>query len=441
VSRLAIEISNGGGEQAINAYSEALQQLTDLSSGLNFAQAERTLARVGLNIPLDTPIGTLSGGQKTRLNLAAILLNDPQLLVLDEPTNHLDVEALEWLEDWLAQFEGGVLVVSHDRVFLDRVVTHIVALNPEDASARVFVGSYSEFVVALHRERDKQWVQWRDQEVEIVRLKTDIRRELARAVRKDIASGPKGKKAAKRARAKGKRLERYLDSDERVEKPRQTWQVKMDFGDLQRAWGDVVTLDDVSIGYSATVPLLTNLNLTLQNGERVAVMGPNGHGKSTLLKTIIGEIPALAGCVRVGASVRVGYLAQEQEILNPHLNALQTLQAEVHLNQTEARSFLHFFLFTGDDALRPVSQLSYGERSRLMLALLVARGANLLVMDEPLNHLDLPSREKFEQAMENFQGSVLAVVHDRYFVERFATTIWHIANRELNVEILHTEIA
>jgi len=167
-------------------------------------------------------------------------------------------------------------------------------------------------------------------------------------------------------------------------------------------------------------------------GEQIAVLGPNGFGKSSLLKTIIGEIPPLAGRVRIGSSVKIGYLAQEQELLDPAKNALDTLLAEApEMSHTDARSFLHFFLFAGDDVFRTVAQLSYGERVRLMLALLVARGANLLILDEPINHLDVPSREQFEQALESFQGSVLAVVHDRYFVDKFATTIWEIVDHTI----------
>jgi ATP-binding cassette subfamily F protein 3 len=167
----------------------------------------------------------------------------------------------------------------------------------------------------------------------------------------------------------------------------------------------------------------------------VAVLGPNGHGKSTLLKTIVGEIAPLAGRVRIGSSIQIGYLAQEQEVLDPRSNALTVIQSAAAFDHTEARSFLHFFLFAGDDVFTPIADLSFGERARLMLAVFVAQGANLLVLDEPINHLDVPSREKFEEALAAFQGSVLAVVHDRYFVDKFATTIWHIANGVLTEEI------
>jgi len=444
LERLAVALSSAEGEaldRLSEEYTAALERVETLSAQADSTNAERILAGLGLaDVPLDWPAAALSGGQKTRLGLAALLAQDPQLLILDEPTNHLDVTALEWLEDWLSGFPGGALIVSHDRTFLDETVNRIVALDDHTHTARVFEGTYSDYAAAVCSELDRQWAQWRDQQVEIARLQADARQTMARAVRKENATKDStqrryARKVAQRAKAKETRLRRYLESDERVEKPRQTWSLKLDFGDLPPTGQDVVFLEDLAIGYDPAAPLLRDLNLTLRAGERVAVLGPNGHGKSTLLKTIVGELPPLAGRVRVGASIRIGYLAQEQEILDPSSNALTIIQAEAPLNHTDARSFLHYFLFTGDDVFTPVGDLSYGERARLMLAVLVARGANLLVLDEPINHLDVPSREQFEQALAAFQGSVLAVVHDRYFVDRFATTVWHIEDGALTEHV------
>lgn len=286
--------------------------------------------------------------------------------------------------------------------------------------------------------------QWSDQQAEIQRLRHDAQRTMARAVRKENATNNDqqrryAKKVAKKAKAKEKRLERYMKSDERVEKPGQTWQVKMAFGELGHVRGDAVRLDAVSVGYDSSVPLLTGLDLRVGSGEHIAITGPNGHGKTTLLRTIIGRLEPLAGQVQVASSVQVGYLAQEQEILDPQASPLQTIQREARLTETEARSFLHFFLFAGDDSLRPVGDLSFGERTRLMLARLVVRGANLLVLDEPLNHLDLDSREKFEQALMNFSGTVLAVAHDRYFIDRFADAVWTVAAGKVDVALSGVE--
>jgi len=444
LERLAVALSSAEGEaldRLSEEYTAALERVEALSAQTDSTNAERILAGLGLaDVPLDWPAAALSGGQKTRLGLAALLVQDPQLLILDEPTNHLDVTALEWLEDWLTSFPGGALIVSHDRTFLDETVNRIVALDEHTHTARVFEGTYSDYAAAVRSELDRQWALWRDQQVEIARLQADARQTMARAVRKENATRDStqrryARKVAQRAKAKETRLRRYLESDERVEKPRQTWSLKLDFGDLPPTGQDVVFLEDLAIGYDPAAPLLHDLNLTLRAGERVAVLGPNGHGKSTLLKTIVGELPPLAGRVRVGASIRIGYLAQEQEILDPSSNALTIIQAEAPLNHTDARSFLHYFLFTGDDVFTPVRDLSYGERARLMLAVLVARGANLLVLDEPINHLDVPSREQFEQALAAFQGSVLAVVHDRYFVDKFATTVWHIEDGALTEHV------
>jgi ATP-binding cassette subfamily F protein 3 len=444
VERLALALAeppNGDSDRLMAAYGDALERLERLSQQIDSGTGERILAGLSLDdVPLNSPVGSLSGGQKTRLGLAALLVGQPQLLILDEPTNHLDISALEWLESWLQDFPGGALIVSHDRTFLDETVNRIVAINDQTHTGRVFEGDYSVYVAAVRSELDKQWSQWRDQQVEIVRLQADVQRTMARAVRKENATKDStqrryAKKVAKRAKSKETRLNRYLEASERVEKPKLTWGLKLDFGDLPVTGQDVIFLEDLAIGYDPSAPLLRDLNLTLRAGERIAVLGPNGHGKSTLLKTIIGELPPLAGQVRIGSSVKIGYLAQEQEILDPRSNPLDVILSEAALNHTDARSFLHYFLFAGDDVFIPVEQLSYGERARLMLAVLVARGANLLVLDEPINHLDVPSREKFEQALAAFQGSVLAVVHDRYFVDRFATTVWTIEDGTLSEEV------
>ncbi len=442
VEQLASAISDANDSELgelLAVYGDALERVDGLNQRLDVVRGRQLLAELDLGeIDLESPAAALSGGQKTRLGLAALLVNEPQLLILDEPTNHLDVQALEWLEGWLQGFAGGTLIVTHDRTFLDRTVNRIVAFA--DHTVRVYVGNYRDYVETVRSKLDKQWAQWRDQQTEIARLQLDARRTMARAVQRenttiDSSQRRLAKKVAKQAKAKEKRLQRYLESENRVEKPRQTWNLKLDFADLPATGRDVVSLEDVSIGYAPEAPLLADLNLAMRARERVLVLGPNGHGKTTLLKTIVGQVEPLGGRLRIGASVQIGYLAQEQDILDPELNALDALLAEAPMGHTEARSFLHFFLFADDDVLRPATQLSSGERARLMLAILVARGANLLVLDEPINHLDVPSREQFEQALRVFPGSVLAVVHDRYFVDKFATTVWRVENGMLTVEV------
>jgi ATP-binding cassette subfamily F protein 3 len=262
-------------------------------------------------------------------------------------------------------------------------------------------------------------------------MEADINRTKQQSLYVEMTTTPRqpgvrriAKKVARKAKSREKKLERYLESDERVEKPRQGWQMKLAFQAPEHLGQDVLVMEDLAVGYAGYPPLLSEINLHVCSGQRIVLTGANGKGKTTLLRTLAGQIDPLAGSYRLGSSIRLGYMAQEQETLNPERTALETIQALAPFNETEARSFLHFYLFTGDDPLRPVRSLSYGERARLSLAALVAQGSNFLLLDEPINHLDIPSRTRFEQALANFEGTILAVVHDRYFIERFANRVW-----------------
>jgi ATP-binding cassette subfamily F protein 3 len=212
--------------------------------------------------------------------------------------------------------------------------------------------------------------------------------------------------------------------------------MKLAFSQTEYIGRDVLRLENLAVGYPGQSPLLANLNEEITLGQRVVLTGPNGSGKTTLLRTIAGQIKPLSGTFHIGSSVQMGYMSQEQENLVPDRTPLDTIQAVAAMNQTEARSFLHFFLFTGDEAIRPVAQLSYGERARLALARLVAMGCTFLLLDEPINHLDIPSRTRFEQALAHYQGTVLTVVHDRYFIERFATEIWWVVDSRLETQLV-----
>ena len=412
-------------------YDAALARLSAASA--NAGRVSEVMSALGLGtLAFTTPVAFLSGGQKTRLALASVLLSDPQLLLLDEPTNHLDIEVLEWLERWLVGFRGAALIVSHDRTFLDRTVTHILDLDPITRATREYTGNYSEYVAQRQAERERQWSQWRDQEYEIRRMKQDIARTKEQALRVERTTTPRqpgvrryAKKVATKAKSREKKLERYLESDARLEKPSSGWQIKVELKDAPVSGRDVLALENLSVGYGEKA-LLSGLYLQLRQGARVALVGPNGSGKTTLVRTIAGALPPLAGRVRLGANVRIGYMAQEQESLDPALDAFTTIRNLAPMSDTDARAFLHFFLFSGDDVFVPVGSLSFGERARLSLASLVARGCNFLLLDEPINHLDIPSRARFEQALAAFEGAVLAVVHDRYFIERFATVVWEI---------------
>jgi ATP-binding cassette subfamily F protein 3 len=390
-------------------------------------------------LPGDLTLRTLSGGQKTRLALALLLLEEPNLLLLDEPTNHLDIQMLEWLENWLSGFPGSMIIISHDRTFLDHTVSRIFDLDLTRHTIQQYTGNYSDYLEQYLQTSQRQMDAYRDQVYEIRRIRQDIAKTKQQALHVEITTtsqqpGPRryAKKVARKAKAREKKLERYLDSDERLEKPKPSWQIKLEFPHLSHRSQDVLILQDLAIGYNPLPPLVDKINLTIRAGQRVVLTGPNGQGKTTLLKTIAGHLAPLSGSIRLGTKLTVGYMSQEQEIIDLRLSPLESIQRLSPLNETDARSFLHYFLFSGDDTLRPAGELSFGERARLNLATLVVSGCNFLLLDEPINHLDIPSRTSFETALSRFEGTVLAVVHDRYFIRRFATDLWILDQARIN---------
>jgi ATP-binding cassette subfamily F protein 3 len=425
-------------------YDELLSRIQSAETGRTAA----ILTGLGLDgLDPKTPAKHLSGGQQTRLSLALVLLGEPHLLLLDEPTNHLDISMLEWLEDWLnddltaGKARRAVLIVSHDRTFLDHTVRRILEMDTQ-RGVHEYAGNYSAYLEQRQAEINKQWSNYKDQQQEIRRIHQEITRLKASAAHTEHQAssirigGPEMKQkgykdyvrgiakgVAKKAKAREKKLERYLDSEDRVGKPQRAWQMKLEFGDSPALSRRAILLDELSVGYDPASPLLSGLNLELRAGQRVVLTGLNGSGKTTLLRTLTGQLPPLAGEVRLGTSARLGYMTQDQSSLEPQRTVVDTM-APYFPTQTEARSFLAYFLFIGDEPLKPNALLSYGQRARLMLALLVAGGCNCLLLDEPINHLDIPSRTQFEQALAGFDGAVLAVVHDRYFIERFADEVW-----------------
>ena len=450
VARLAQELAENPDQPALQASFDAVLQKLQSLDPADHGRAVSILEALGLaEVPGDLPTGMLSGGQKTRLNLALVLLQSPQILLLDEPTNHLDIEMLEWLESWLLEFPGAALIVSHDRTFLDHTVSRILDFDPEKHNLTEYSGNYSDYLKQFQAAHAKQMQAYKDQVYEVRRMRQDIAqtKQQAHWVEQTTTSRQPNvrriaKKVAKKAKSREKKLERYLDSDERIEKPKAGWQMKLAFDSLSanetstRLGQDVLFLENLAVGYPNQPTLLSGITLQARAGRRIILTGPNGAGKTTLLRTIAGMLSPVSGIVRLGASVRLGFMSQEQELLAPTRNAVEMIQSYAPMNETEIRSFLHFFLFSGDDALRPVENLSYGERARLALAVLVAQGSNFLLLDEPINHLDIPSRERFEQALATFEGTILAVVHDRYFIERFATDLWQVEGQGIRERVL-----
>lgn len=420
-------------------YDDLLRRIQLADSG----RAARILAGLGLgDVNPYLSVSKLSGGQQTRLSLAMLLLDEPQLLLLDEPTNHLDITMLEWLEGWLTHSPCAALIISHDRLFLDHTVSYILEMDPLKHTVREYSGNYSDYLAQHQSEIEHQWSAYHDQQAEIRRMQQDILRTRQQAAQterqassiriggsdykqKGYKSYQQGiaKKVAKKAKSRQKKLDRYLESDERVDKPRPDWHIKLDFNPSRHLGSSVINLEEVVIGYDPAQPLITGINLDLRSGQRIALTGPNGCGKTTLLRAILGQVPTISGKIHLSSTAQLGYMPQDQSALDLGQTPVEMMQSYFP-NETLARSFLAYYLFTGDEPLKPISLLSYGQRTRLLLARLVAEGCNCLLLDEPINHLDIPSRSQFEQALTQFEGAVLAVVHDRYFIQRFADQVW-----------------
>ncbi|MCA9835141.1 MAG: ABC-F family ATP-binding cassette domain-containing protein [Thermomicrobiales bacterium] len=394
-------------------------------------EIETLLDRFGLGeISLDRPLGSLSGGQKTRAGLAALLATKPDILILDEPTNHLDESALQWLGDFLQSYQGAYLIVSHDRAFLDDAVMEILAIDHQ--KVRRFVGDYSDYAASIAHERDEAEAAWYRQRVEVARIERDIRATEAKArnIENNTIDFAIRKKAAKIARpmvVRKAKLERMLGSADAAERPERSWGVHMDLGKAQEGAKDVVIGSNLSIAFAGQT-ILDDVSVHVRAGDRVAITGANGAGKTTLMRILGGYLQPDAGEVRRGPGVRVGYFSQEQETLNPDLTVLQQANTIVTMSETELRNELHKFLFGGDTVHKRVGDLSYGERARLTLAMLVLQQTNLLLLDEPLNHLDINARESFEQALLQFNGTMLMVLHDRYAIDRLSTREWLVAD-------------
>ncbi len=367
----------------------------------------------GLGIPPDMqarPFMSLSGGEKTRVNLARIMLSGVDILLLDEPTNHLDLASIEWLEEYLRAFKGTVLIISHDRYFLDRVTSR--TLEMRDGTLTSYPGNYSQYVDRRDEMMELLEKQKKRQDKEFERLSFTVERMKG--------WGLGNKKVMRRAFAMEKRLERM----ERIETIRRQHKLKNRFAAAEQSGSEVMQIEGLSVGYDR--PLVQDFSGMVFRGERIALLGPNGCGKTTLLTTLLRRQPALKGAFYEGTGVKEGYLPQVVSFEHPERNLLDTLLYETRADTQQARDRLAAFGFTGDEVFKTVGVLSGGEKTRLKLCLFMNTGVNTLFLDEPTNHLDILSREWLEDAIDDFSETMIFVSHDRYFINRFATRVWQI---------------
>lgn len=364
----------------------------------------------------ERPVGSFSGGEQSRIALARLLLSEPEVILLDEPTNHLDLKAIEWLEGFVKGAKSAVLVVSHDRHFLDEVADSILEL--EDGRITRYAGNYTRYVAEKRARQESLERKAKANRARREQLQTFIERYGAKATK------------AKQAKSKQKLLQRM----EEIDTPRQEARaMRVDLGGgVQRAGRVVLEFEDVTFGYGADKPLLSGANLVLERGERVALLGPNGSGKSTVMRLAAGELEPRSGLVRLGHNVSAAYQDQQLANLDPEKTVLEEVTDATGLDPADARSLLGAFLFSGEEVFKRVSSLSGGERNRLSLAELVASGANLLLLDEPTNNLDIPAREALERALLEYGGTLFFISHDRYFLRKLATRVLELEGGELS---------
>ena len=392
---------------------KVLQYKDDLDDYTYDARIKRVLIGLGYTEEWwQRDAATLSGGQKTRLLLACALVRNPDFLILDEPTNHLDIYMTEWLEQYLREFKGSVLVVSHDRAFLDNVVTR--TLEAEAGLVKSYKGNYSRYLEQKAIEVQSQTAAYNAQQAYIAKTEAYIRR---------FKAGIK----SKQARGRQSQLNRL----ERIEAPVENEEFNLRLPAATECANRVVVMDKLTIGYENNV-LAKDIKLELLKGQKVALIGANGTGKSTLLKTLLGELQPLSGSVKIGNRVKIGYFSQSYERLKNEETLLDNFLREYGFTIEQTRSLLGGMLFHGDEVFKKIGDLSGGQKARLVLLKLVLDGANFLVLDEPTNHLDILARETVEAALCAFDGTVLLVTHDRYFVKEIAERIWEIAGGELH---------
>ncbi|WP_239746779.1 MULTISPECIES: ABC-F family ATP-binding cassette domain-containing protein [unclassified Mammaliicoccus] len=397
-------------------YKEQLSQYEYLSNQyelLDGYQYESKIKTVltGLNFTeedFEREIHSFSGGQKTRLSMAQMLLREPDLLLLDEPTNHLDMETTEWLENYLIHFKGAIVIISHDRYFLDKIVNQVydVALG----SVKRYIGNYSKFLKERDAHYEKVMAEYERQQSEIKKLETFVEKNITRASTSGMA----------------KSRRKVLERMEKIEKPRLDAKSAQIAFEINRSTGeDVLSVKNLEIGYSNRIT--PPINLEVKRHDRIAIIGPNGIGKSTLIKTIAQKLESLSGDIRYGSNVQIGYYDQKQAEFKSNLTILDYVWNQYsHMPEKDIRTILGRFLFTQEEVKKIINDLSGGEKARLQLALLMLEKNNLLILDEPTNHLDIDSKEMLEQALQNYEGTLFFVTHDRYFINELANKIFNI---------------
>lgn len=402
-------------ERLLQQYGEVQEQFTLLGGYTMESEIEKVVQGLQLTRFINQPFASLSGGEQTKIMLGKILLSDPDVLLLDEPTNHLDLFAVEWLEQYLIGYSGTVVIISHDRYFLDQVVTKIADL--EEGELSLYHGDYSAFLLEKEAKLMREFQHYEEQQKKIKKMKDAIRR-LRQWANEAVPPNPK---LFRQARNMERALERMIKVRKPLIDPKK---MELSFEFASRSGKEVVMMKNVYKSFGENV-LLEDAQLNLYWKERVAIVGRNGSGKSTILHLLLGNLPIDNGEARLGSNVRVGYLSQHFEIQNPKARLIDVFRSELNLVEGDARHILAKFMFFGPDVFKRIGDLSGGERMRLRLAQLMHQDINLLILDEPTNHLDIESREVLEDALGDFDGTILAVSHDRYFLNKlFPKTVW-----------------